>query len=56
MAALSKDVKAYRYQLMRDYMREQQLDALAFATPDWFEWAGNHGKFKNHLLSACRTP
>lgn len=42
MAGLSNAVRSYRLKLMRDFMREHEFDALAFTTPDWFEWASNN--------------
>lgn len=42
MPGLSDAVRVYRYKLMSDFMREQGLDALAFSSADWFEWASNN--------------
>lgn len=42
MPGLSNEVRAYRFERMRHCMREHGCDALAFTSPDWFEWASNH--------------
>lgn len=42
MARLNSEVRSYRFELMQQLMDEQRLDALAFTTSDWFEWASNH--------------
>lgn len=39
---LDAEVRLYRLALMRQFMSQNSCDALAFLTPDWFEWAGNH--------------
>ena len=41
-AGLNAAVRQYRLKLMQTFMSENSCDALAFLTPDWFEWAGNH--------------
>lgn len=41
MPGLGNAVRSYRLQQMREFMSEHRYDALAFTTPDWFEWAGN---------------
>jgi Xaa-Pro aminopeptidase len=43
LAGLGDGVRSYRLGLMREFMRKGGYDALAFTSPDWFEWAGNHG-------------
>jgi Xaa-Pro aminopeptidase/Xaa-Pro dipeptidase len=35
-------VRRYRLALMQQFMSDYACDALAFLTPDWFEWASNH--------------
>jgi Xaa-Pro aminopeptidase len=42
MAGLSTAVRAYRYALLREFMRRHEYDALALTGADWFEWAANH--------------
>jgi Xaa-Pro aminopeptidase/Xaa-Pro dipeptidase len=39
---LDAEVRQYRLALMQRFMKENSCEALAFLTPDWFEWAGNH--------------
>lgn len=43
MPGLSKDVREYRFGLLRDFMRAHGYDALAFTGSDWFEWISNYG-------------
>ena len=41
MAFLGSAVRAYRYQLMRELMDREALDALAFTSADFFQFATN---------------
>jgi len=43
LPGLSKEVREYRFGLVRGFMRAHGYDALAFTGSDWFEWISNYG-------------
>lgn len=42
LAMPNASIRSYRHDALRAYVLEHGLDAVAFSSADWFEWASNH--------------